>query len=69
MDLKDKLGKTEDISEIFTSKDNTLKEEALSALVMLGFTKKQTEKTIDLILKENKNIAVEGIIKEALKRL
>ncbi len=70
VDLKDKL--TKDISgtgEFFTARDNTIKEEAFSALVTLGFSKKGVEKVLDNILSQNKNISVENLVKEALKKL
>jgi Holliday junction DNA helicase RuvA len=69
VDLKDKLGKVEGSDEINFRLDNTIKEEALSALGMLGFPKNKVDKVINNILKENKDLRVEGLIKEALKRL
>jgi Holliday junction DNA helicase RuvA len=69
IDLKDKISKTETETEIFTPKYNTIKEESLSALVMLGFSKIAVEKTIDKILAENKTIRVEDLVKKALKQL
>lgn len=69
VDLKDKLGKLDSESEIFIIQNNTIKDEALSALVMLGFAKNLTEKVIDKILSLEKDISVEGLIKKALKNL
>jgi len=69
VDLKDKLGKEGADQEIFATIDNTLKQEALSALVMLGFAKGAAEKIIAQILKQNPSHTVENIIKEALKGL
>jgi len=70
IDLKDKLGKDHGIREILGSPHNTKKEEALSALSMLGFNKSLAEKTIDKILKEDGSAAtVEQLIKRALKIL
>jgi holliday junction DNA helicase RuvA len=69
VDLKDKVGKGSADNEIFTTLNNTIKQEALSALVMLGFAKNIAEKTIDQILKQNPNQTVEGVIKNALKGL
>jgi len=69
VDLKDKLGKTAPSGEFFTSADNTIREEALSALVMLGFTKSAVIKALDKIIKEEKNLSVEDLIKRALKNL
>ncbi|PKP02674.1 MAG: Holliday junction branch migration protein RuvA [Bacteroidetes bacterium HGW-Bacteroidetes-9] len=70
IDLKDKLGKDHSFSEILGSAYNTKKEEALSALSMLGFNKALAEKTIDKIMKEESaSISVELLIKSALKIL
>lgn len=69
IDLKDKVGITLDSANISPSSDNTVKDEALSALVMLGFNKNQAEKTISRILKSNSNYSVEDVIKLALKGL
>ncbi|MCG8411983.1 MAG: Holliday junction branch migration protein RuvA [Bacteroidales bacterium] len=69
VDLRDKLGKVEDSEKIDVFLDNTIKDEALSALVMLGFPKNKVDKVITIILKENTGLQVEGLIKEALKRL
>ena len=69
LDLKDKLGKQAGSGEIFTIKDNTNREEALSALVMLGFAKSAVSKILDKIVREEKNLTVEDMIKRALKNL
>jgi len=69
IDLKDKLGKQAGSGEIFAFADNTKREEALSALVMLGFAKSAVSKILDKIVKEEKNLTVEDMIKRALKNL
>lgn len=69
VDLKDKLGKQAGTGEIFTFTDNTRREEALSALVMLGFAKSAVLKVLDKIIREEKNLTVEDLIKKALKNL
>lgn len=70
IDLKDKIGKDQGIREILGSPHNTRKEEALSALSMLGFNKALAEKTIDKIQKdEGTSLTVEQLIKSALKIL
>lgn len=69
VDLKDKLGKSLGDQDIFTPVNNTLRQEALSALVMLGFTKSVAEKNIDQLLKKNPSYSVESLIKDALKGL
>nr|WP_319401308.1 Holliday junction branch migration protein RuvA [uncultured Carboxylicivirga sp.] len=67
VDLKDKLGKEPVDPKIFAEQDNTIREEALSALVMLGFAKNSAQKAIDKILKEDPSAKVEAVIKQALK--
>jgi Holliday junction DNA helicase RuvA len=69
IDLKDKLGKHAGSGEIFAFADNTRREEALSALVMLGFAKSTVSKILDKIVREEKNLTVEEIIKRALKNM
>ncbi|HDR50447.1 MAG TPA: Holliday junction branch migration protein RuvA [Mariniphaga anaerophila] len=69
IDLRDKLGKMAESSQILISTDNTLRNEALSALVMLGFAKKDADKVVSKIMKDNPEATVERVIKTALKRL
>jgi len=69
IDLKDKVIKSADGAQIFRSADNTIKNEALSALEILGFTRKQSEKVVDNLLLKNANMPVENLIKQALKLL
>ena len=67
VDLKDKVGKGAGIDELFFSQDNTSREEALSALVALGFPKKSIEKILTRILSEQPELSVEQVVKAALK--
>lgn len=69
IDLKDKILKIYDMDEVSVSKDNTNKNEALSALEVLGFVKKQAERVVDKILISQPDANVETIIKQALKNL
>ena len=69
IDLKDKLGKMPESGQILISPDNTLQNEALSALVMLGFAKKDADKAVSKIIKDDPEATVERVIKTALKRL
>jgi len=69
VDLKDKVGKQAGTGEIFALADNTNREEALSALVMLGFARGAVLKALDRIVREEKNLTVEEMIKRALKNL
>ena len=69
LDLKDKVLKVYGIDEVSAIQNNTNKSEALSALEVLGFNKKQSEKVVDKILAQEPNASVEKIIKDALKNL
>lgn len=70
IDLKDKLQKAGPMTEFVFSPHNTLKEEALSALIMLGFAKNVSEKALDKVLKvASSELTVEQLIKLALKNL
>ncbi len=67
VDLSDKVGKSEISGEFLLSESNTNREEALSALVMLGFAKNTVEKVLDKLLKNNPLAGVEELVKLALK--
>ncbi len=69
VDLKDKIGKHTGSGEIIAFSDNTAREEALSALVMLGFARNSAGKAVDNLLKEEKSLPVEEIVRRALKLL
>jgi Holliday junction DNA helicase RuvA len=69
LDLKEKVLKLYDLDEVSMSQSNTNRDEALSALEVLGFVKKASEKVIDKIVKEDPDASVESIIKQALKSL
>ena len=69
IELKDKILKIYDLEELSTPLDNTNKEEALSALEVLGFARKQSEKMVEKILKASPSLSVEDIIKQTLKGL
>ena len=69
VDLKDKVKKTEYTEEIVGVVDNTVKNEALSALVILGFSKNAASKALDKLLKQSPDASVEVLIREALKLL
>ncbi|MDD2821644.1 MAG: Holliday junction branch migration protein RuvA [Flavobacterium sp.] len=69
LDLKDKIVKLYDLDEVSMSQSNTNRDEALSALEVLGFVRKTSEKVIEKIIKEDPEATVESIIKKALKSL
>lgn len=70
IDLKDKIIKTNIQSEILSVEYNTNKEDALTALTTLGFSKIQAEKALKKVFANiDEDTAVEEIIKQALKIL
>ena len=79
VDLKDKVlkielgeeggGKVMPADVLFAPETNPIKEEAVSALTMLGFAAAASSKAVDKILKANPGAHVEAVIKEALKIL
>jgi len=68
IDLKDKVAKGMPTSDLLFDKiDNTIKEEALSALVALGFSKKVAEQKVDNTLRNSsEDLSVEALVKSAL---
>jgi Holliday junction DNA helicase RuvA len=69
LDLKDKVLKIYDLQEVSFTPSNTNKDEALSALEVLGFVRKSSEKLVEKIVAENPDATAEAIIKLALKNL
>ncbi|MBP6424918.1 MAG: Holliday junction branch migration protein RuvA [Flavobacterium sp.] len=69
LDLQDKVLKLFDLDEISMVLNNTNRDEALSALEVLGFVRKSSEKVVEKIIKEDPDATVESIIKRALKSL
>ncbi len=67
VDLKDKMEKVESSST--ENPDNSNKEEAVAALVVLGYTQAVATKAIDSIIKGNPTIPIQKLIKEALNQL
>jgi Holliday junction DNA helicase RuvA len=66
VDLRDKVGKASESDELFHAQDNTVREEALSALVALGFPRKTVEKNLARAMK-GEDLSVEEVVKAALK--
>lgn len=71
LELKDKVvkGGGSDSAALFSSTSNAATDEAVTALVMLGFTKANVTKAVTSVLKESPSASLEEIIKQALKRL
>lgn len=71
LELKDKMKKEGILGKVIEngpSTNNTLRNEALSALSTLGINKNVADKTIQSLLRENADISLEDLIKLALKR-
>jgi holliday junction DNA helicase RuvA len=69
LDLKEKVLKLYDLDEVSMSQNNTNRDEALSALEVLGFVRKTSERIVEKIIKDAPESSVEYIIKQALKNL
>jgi Holliday junction DNA helicase RuvA len=70
IDLRDKIGKEEISADFSMMPNNTIRDEALSALVMLGFPKNKATQAVDKTLKsEGGEISVEQLVKISLNNL
>ncbi|QQR95815.1 MAG: Holliday junction branch migration protein RuvA [Bacteroidota bacterium] len=70
IDLKDKLGKAGTTAPVLLTQGNTIKEEALSALLTLGFNRNVAEKELNKVLAGSGEVqSVEVLLREALKNL
>jgi holliday junction DNA helicase RuvA len=69
IDLRDKISKIDGGDIISSLSNNTIKEEALSALIMLGFSKKPAEVALTKIVATGEELTVEELIKRTLKHL
>ncbi|MBL4706519.1 MAG: Holliday junction branch migration protein RuvA [Flavobacteriales bacterium] len=69
IDLKDKIEKIGVSVDNSVNSGNTIKNEALSALVVLGFDRKGSDKVLDKVMGENAGLGLDEVIKQALKRL
>ena len=69
IELKDKMMNLFDGEEIHILGNNTIKDEALSALEVLGYSRKQSERIVDGIIQSTPDCSVEELIKEALNKL
>ena len=70
IDLRDKVGgfsiSEEKLSNLV---NNKIKNEALSALEVLGISRKVSEKIADRVLKHNPEVSIEELVKEILKNI
>lgn len=71
LELKDKIvkGSGNESGLMLTQQNNAIAEEAVTALVLLGFTKANVNKAVSAVMKENPEASLEYIIKFALKKL
>lgn len=68
LELKDKMQREGVMPELVSTPHNTIRQEALSALLVLGINKATAEKSLESILKRTGNtITLEELIKQALK--
>jgi Holliday junction DNA helicase RuvA len=69
IELKDKIKSLQGTDEIPVFKSNTIKEETLSALEVLGYSRKASEKVVDKLIQGEPDSSVEELIKSALNKL
>ena len=69
IELKDKIKSLHGMEEIPIAKSNTIKDETLSALEVLGYSRKSSEKVVDNLILGNPSITIEDLIKGALNKL
>ena len=69
IELKDKIKSLQGTDEIPVFKSNTIKEETLSALEVLGYSRKASEKIVDKLIQGEPDSSVEELIKSALNKL
>ena len=69
IELKDKIKNLQGTEEIPVLKSNTIKEETLSALEVLGYSRKASEKVVDKLIQGDPDSTVEELIKYALNKL
>ena len=69
IELKDKIRSIQGSEEIPVHKSNTIKEETLSSLEVLGYSRKASEKVVDKLIQSNPEITLEDSIKGALNKL
>ena len=69
IDLRDKVQKFEFAEGETPLMDNKVKEEALSALEVLGIPRKTSEKIMDKVLKQNPETSTEELVKQVLKNI
>ena len=69
IDLKDKVSLISENDQFIGNLNNTNQDEALSALEVLGYSRKQTSRVIEMLLNNSPELSVEELIKGALKKM
>ena len=69
IDLKDKVSLISENNQFIGNISNTNQDEALSALEVLGYNRKQTSKLIEMLVNNSPEMSVEELIKGALNKL
>ncbi len=69
IELRDKIEKVTDSDKTQDTTSFAIKDDAIAALIGLGYNQKTADKIIRNVLSENPKISLEGLIKESLKNL
>jgi len=69
VDLKDKVSKVEFSAQGIPAANTAISEEAVAALVMLGFTQAMAQKAVKKVMESDPQQKIEQIVKQALKLL
>jgi Holliday junction DNA helicase RuvA len=69
LELKDKIVKGEGRPAATVGVNSAVRDEAFNALILLGFSKPNVEKALEMVLKDNPAISLENLIKNSLKIL
>ena len=69
LELKDKIVKGEGRPAAAVGVNSAVRDEAFNALILLGFSKPNVEKALEMVLKDNPGISLENLIKNSLKIL
>ena len=69
IELRDKIDKVSESDSKLSSETFTIKDDAVAALIGLGYNHKTADKIIRTLLEENPTLTIEDLIKESLKNL
>ncbi len=70
LELKEKVSSLDEMAEVLVKTENQVGDDAISALMNLGYSEREAQKVIDAILKEEgQDTTIEALIKKALQML